>query len=349
MLMIAATYTQGRGFKVADVPVPAIGDGDVLLRVEAAGICGTDLKMLRHGHRKLSDGQTIVLGHEFVGTIEKAGAAVKGLQPGQRVGVAPNIGCGQCEMCVRGLANMCPSYSAFGIDRDGAQAEFVQIPAHCIAQGSVIPITGDVSVEQACLAEPLSCAISGVRAAQVTLGDVVLVYGAGPMGLLNAMVAAASGAARVVVVDRNDDRLEWAKQCGATDVLNSAKQPVVEWVNAETNGRGVDAVIVAVPMAELQTEAIGLLAPYGRLCLFAGLPRGSNAVPLDTNAIHYKQLVVSGMTGGSPADYRDAMKMIEARRIDVGKVVSDTFPMRQMQQAYDRAVSGQGMKVVIVP
>jgi threonine dehydrogenase-like Zn-dependent dehydrogenase len=347
--MIAATYTQGRGFKVTDVPVPAIGDGDALLRVEAASICGTDTKMIKHGHRKLADGQTIVLGHEFVGTIEKVGSAVKGLKTGLRVGVAPNIGCGHCEMCARGLTNMCPSYSAFGIDRDGAQAEYVQVPASCIAQGSVIPIAGDVSVEQACMAEPLSCAISGVRAAQVKLGDVVIVYGAGPMGLLNAMVAAVSGAARVVVVDRNDGRLETARQCGATDVINSAKRPVADWVKAETNGRGVDAIITAVPVAELQTEAIGLLASYGRLCLFAGLPRGSDPVPLDTNAIHYKQLIVTGMTGGSPADYRDAMKMIETRRIDVSRVISDTFPMRQMQAAYDRVVSGQGMKVVIVP
>jgi L-iditol 2-dehydrogenase len=347
--MIAATYTQGRGFKVSDVPVPTIGDGDVLLKVEAASICGTDTKMIAHGHRKLRDGQTIVLGHEFVGTIEKAGPAVKGLAAGQRVGVAPNIGCGSCEMCARGLTNMCPNYSAFGIDRDGAQAEYVQVPASCIAQGSVIPVASDVPVEHACLAEPLSCAISGVRAAQVKLGDVVIVYGAGPMGLLNAMVAAVSGAARVVVVDLNDDRLATARRVGATDVVNSTKQSVAEWVKAETRGRGVDAIITAVPVAALQSESIGLLAPFGRLCLFAGLPRGADPVPLDTNAIHYKQLLITGMTGGSPADYRDAMKMIETGRINVGDVISDTFKLSQLQAAYDRAVSGQGMKIVITP
>src|SRR5208282_40252 len=117
--MIAAKYTRGAGLKIGEAPVPDIGDDEMLVRVEATSICGTDAKIVRSGHRKLRDGQTIILGHEFVGAIEKAGSNVRNYPVGLLVGVAPNIGCGRCEMCGRGLMNMCPEYSAFGIDRDG--------------------------------------------------------------------------------------------------------------------------------------------------------------------------------------------------------------------------------------
>jgi L-iditol 2-dehydrogenase len=345
--MIAATYTQGAGFKVGDVPVPGIADDEILLRVDAAAICGTDVKIVRHGHRKLKDGQTIVLGHEFVGTIEQVGRRVGGFEPGLRVGVAPNVGCGACDMCGRGMAHMCPAYSAFGIDRDGAQTQYVAIPAKAIAQGNVILIRSDVSSVSACLAEPLSCAISGVQAAQVRLGDSVLIYGAGPMGLLNVAVASISGAARVIIVDRNAPKREAAIALGATDAIDPQTTSVPEWVDDQTRGRGVDAIITAAPAAQLQQEAIGLLAPFGRLCLFAGLPRGADPVPLDTNAIHYKQLIVTGMTGGSPAHYRDALRLIESGRVDVSRVISDVFPLSDIRAAYDCATSGKAMKVVL--
>jgi L-iditol 2-dehydrogenase len=345
--MIAARYTQGGKFNVTDIGVPGIGDDDFLLRVEASSICGTDTKILKHGHRKLRDGQTITLGHEFVGTIEKLGSRLGDHAVGQRVGVAPNLGCGSCEMCGRGLMNMCPGYSAFGITFDGAHAEFVRIPATAVSQGCVIPVSSTAPATELTLAEPLSCAVNGIRASRLEMGDIVLVYGAGPMGLLNMMLAGLNGASRVVAVDPNDQRLAKAAALGATDTVNPTREPLGEWVRHHTNGRGIDVAIVAAPVRELQQEALSLLAPFGRLCLFAGLPRGEPPVALDTNAIHYKNLVVTGMTGGSPRDYRDALKLIETRRVDVRRIISDVFPMQQMSAAYERAVSGQGMKIVV--
>ena len=117
--MIAARYTQGGELVVGETAMPRADAGELLLKVEAASICGTDVKIARHGHRKLAEGQTITLGHEFVGRIVEVGAKVKVWRPGQRVGVAPNVGCGRCDMCGRGMANMCPHYSAFGINFDG--------------------------------------------------------------------------------------------------------------------------------------------------------------------------------------------------------------------------------------
>ncbi len=345
--MIAAKYTQGVGLDVGEAPVPVIREGELLLRVEAASICGTDVKIVRSGHRKLGAGQTIILGHEFAGTIEQVGSRVSNYAVGARVGVAPNIGCGRCEMCGRGLMNMCPEYSAFGIDRDGAHTEFVCIPAAAIAQGNVIPLSPGVSPADATLAEPLSCAVNGVRVSRVQAGDVVLIYGAGPMGLLNLMVALVSGASRVWVVDLNDARLEKARALGAHDVFNPGCGSVKDWVASLTSGRGVDAVITAVPVRQVQEEAVGLLAPFGRLCLFAGLPNGETMAELNTNAIHYRNLIVTGMTGGAPQDYRTALKLIESGRVDVSQIVSHHFSLREVGRAYEVALAGQGMKVVM--
>ena len=345
--MIAGRYTQGGQLHVVDAPVPQAADDELLLRVEAAAICGSDVKIIRHGHRKLRDGQTVTLGHEFVGTVQQAGSRVQDYPAGTRVGVAPNIGCGSCEMCRRGLGNMCPDYEAFGITFDGAHAEFVRVPAGAIAQGNVVHVPEAVSDVEASLIEPLSCAVSSIRVSQVRAGDSVVIYGAGPMGMLNALVARAAGAERLMAVDLNQTRLDAARQFGVTDTVNPQRRSVPEWVAQQTGGRGVDVVIVAAPSAALQQEALGLLAPFGRLCLFAGLPRGHAGVELDTNAIHYKNLIVTGMTGGSAGDYRAALELVRTGKVDLSRLVSHVVPFCDMEQAYETALAGEGMKIVM--
>ena len=146
LTMLAATYTQGvRRLAMQALAVPEIAADEMLLRIRAASICGTDVRIVRNGHRKLRDGQRIVLGHEFVGTIEQLGERVEGYCVGQRVGVVPNAGCGRCDACVRGKANYCPTYTAFGIDRDGGHAEWVRIPGRFIAQGNVMVLPDAIS------------------------------------------------------------------------------------------------------------------------------------------------------------------------------------------------------------
>jgi threonine dehydrogenase-like Zn-dependent dehydrogenase len=344
--VIAARYTQGGGLEIGNAPEPQPGPHDLLLDVVAASICGTDAKIVRHGHRKLRQGQTITLGHEFVGRVIKADSS--GRWPvGRLVGVVPNIGCGGCEMCARGLGNMCPTYSAFGIDRDGAHASQVVVPAAAIAQGLVIALAQNTDVVNAALAEPLSCAVSSIRNCRLEPGDTVLIYGAGPMGLLNLAVALCSGASEVIVVDKNADRLELALKMGASFTVDATRCEVAQAVRDCTRDRGMDVAIVAVPAAEPQAQAISLLAPFGRLCLFAGLPRGADAVSLDTNAIHYRNLVVTGMTGGSPRDYLDATRLIQSGRVDVRRVVSHVLPLSELRQAYDLVLGGRAMKVVL--
>jgi L-iditol 2-dehydrogenase len=346
--MIAATYRQGGEFAVRQVPRPVISRDGLLLRIRAASICATDVKIIRNGHRKLAEGQCIVLGHEFIGTIEQVGADVDSYRAGQRVGVVPNAGCGRCDACIGAQANYCPQYTAFGIDRDGGHAEYVEIPGRFITQGNVMPLPEGVSDREAALLEPFSCVVNGVRVSRIGLGDTVAIFGAGPIGLMHLMLCRIAGAGKVVVIDPLEERLRRAAELGCDAAINPAQCDVRERIRHETEGRGADVVITACGVAEVQAQAVGLLAPYGRLCLFGALPRGSAAVPLDTNAIHYGNCVVTGSTGGSAQDYRIALRLVGGKRIDLAAIISHVFPMSDLEAAYRTALAGPPGKVVLV-
>jgi L-iditol 2-dehydrogenase len=344
--MLAATYTQGGQLAFETLPEPSAGPGELLVAVRAAALCGTDLKIAAYGHRKLRDGQRIVLGHEFAGEVAALGAGVSGFTVGDRVGVAPNAGCGTCAMCLRGQSNYCAGYTAFGIDRDGAHAPFVRIPAAFLAQGNVVRLPTDLPFALAALLEPFSCVVSGVRNARLEAGDTVVVYGAGPMGRMVMLLCLASAAGRVFAVDPDARRLAQMRALGCEPV-DPAAGAVPEQVAALTGGRGADVAITACPVAAVQAEAVGLLAPFGRLCLFGGLARGAGPVPLDTNAIHYRNLLVTGTTGGSVADYRTALALVANGRVDLSGVVSDRFGLSELAAAYDRARAGAAGKVLL--
>jgi threonine dehydrogenase-like Zn-dependent dehydrogenase len=317
------------------------------LRVEASSICGTDARIIRKGHRKLSPGQSVVLGHEFAGVIEELGPGVRGYQVGQRVGVAPNIGCGECEQCRAGRANMCPTYSAFGINMDGGHARYVVIPEAAVDQGNVMPLPENVSFEQAALAEPLSCVINSLRECRIASGESVLVFGCGPMGLLHLLLARARGAASVWMVDAEASKIERAAALGADRVVCSSREDVGAAVTGATGGRGLDVVVTACPVPEVQEKSLELLAPFGRACFFGGLPPEGAKVRLDSNLIHYRNLTVTGVTGGCNRDLGEALGLIADGRVRVEDVVSDRLEASAMEEAFRRALGGRALKVVI--
>jgi threonine dehydrogenase-like Zn-dependent dehydrogenase len=263
------------------------------------------------------------------------------------VGVVPNAGCGHCDACIRGQSNYCPQYTAFGIDSDGGHAPYVRVPAPFITQGNIVPLPDAVSDKEASLLEPFSCVVNGVRTSRIELGDTVVIYGAGPMGLMHAMLCRIAGAACIVIVDPLEDRLAKAVDLGCDLALNPVRTDVPERLMRETGGRGADVVITACPVGEVQSEAVKVLAPRGRLSLFGGLPQSGSTVRLDTNAIHYGNLLVTGSTGGSPEDYRIAMRLLMGKRVDLTRVICDVFPLDDLKNAYRTALEGPPGKVVL--
>lgn len=346
--MKAAVYKGAGTVSLDDRDVPAISAHEVLVKVRAAALCGTDLKIVRGGHFRVGPNETRVLGHELAGDIVEVGDAVNGWTVGQRVSVVPNIGCGRCEMCRKGLNNMCPDYDAFGINIDGGFQQYMAVTPAALSGGNLVEIPDGMDYEAATLVEPLSCCFNGWKDLHVSPEDRVLILGTGPIAGMFLQLARAYGARQVIVVGRRDSRLSEIADLGATDTVNSTTQDPHDEVMRLTGGFGVDVAVTCAPAPELQGLALGLLARHGRMNFFSGLNKGT-LVELDTNKVHYWGLKLLGSTGSSVDDYARSMKLVESGQIDVKRVISHRFAMPDSVHAFDHALAGKGMKTMILP
>ena len=347
--MLAAVYHDVGDMRVEEVRRPTVGDEQALLRVRAASICGTDLRIYSSGHFKIPPGTSRILGHEFAGEVAEVGSMVKSLTPGMRIAIAPNVGCGACEQCVQGHSHLCPTYEAFGISLDGAFSEYMLIPKEAIQQGNIAPVPVGVSFEEAALNEPFSCCYNGSRACRIEPGASVLIVGAGPIGIMHLFLASLSGASKVIISEMIEERLAGALQFGADLAINPATEELPVAIEEATNGRGVDVIIVAAPSPEAQEQALGLAAPQGRINFFGGLPQGREFIEVNSNRVHYKQLVVTGTTGSSNYQYRKSMEIIASGRVDLSPLISARFPLSEIAEAFSLAASKKAMKVLITP
>jgi L-iditol 2-dehydrogenase len=345
--MLAAVYHGANDLRVEQVPVPDISADELLLKVVNTSICGTDLRILHGGHRKYPDGTVRIPGHEVVGEIAALGGNVKGLSVGQRVFVAPNMGCGHCRQCVSGNNNLCANYDAIGITIDGSFAEYVRIPAAAILQGNILPIDDDVDPVAMALTEPFACVLRGQNAIDVRVGDVAVVIGAGPIGVMHILLARLRGASQVIVSEFNPARLEQAKSFGADIAV--APDGLEQAVQDATHGEGADAVIVAAPAHAAQEAAVKIAGIGGRINYFGGLPKDRPTITLDSNVVHYKELIVTGTTACSTQDCRQAAAIVASGRIDLARLASVQFPLAQANAAFAAAEEGKALKVVLKP
>ena len=346
MNMLAARMYGRDDLRLETVPVPAPGDGEILLKIKAAAVCGTDIRMLTSGAQGIDAGHPRVLGHEFAGVIAAVGEKVTGYQVGQRVAYAPNTGCGRCDLCISGKGHLCPDYRATGISLDGGFAEYCRLPEAGVRGGNVCPLPDSVSFEEGALAEPLSCVCNGFEHAQIHPGDRVLVVGAGPIGLMHCSMALTAGAV-VYLNDLSDERLQEAQRIyPALHILSGRLR---EALMTATGGYGADVVITACPVPAVQSEAVELAATGGRVLFFGGIPADREPVPINTNRIHYKQLVVTGTTRASLAQYRKTLGFIADGLLAVRPLITARFSLQEIGQALDRARQGKGLKNVILP
>lgn len=322
------------GLETLPDPVPEAGG--LVIRVKAAAICGTDMRILR-GIKTRGVRMNSVLGHEFSGEIEDTGGN-PAWRRGQRVSVCPALSCGRCRPCSEGAANICEKLVAYGYELDGGFAEFVSVPKSFVDAGNVIPLPAHLSFEEAALAEPLACVINGQALMGLAAGDHVAVLGAGPVGLLHLMLAKARGAKRVTVVQRSPGRRLAALRLGADAALTPE----------EVSGLGADAAIVAVGSAELANLAALIVRPRGRINLFAGFPAGE--LPrFDLNAVHYGEYHVTGAFGLTLAQFREALHLIAAGEVAAGELVTHRVPLADAMTAFDIAGKGEALKAVITP
>ncbi len=329
---------------VQNVEEPAPAPGDVVIRVRAATICGTDIRIFR-GRKTAGVRYPSVLGHEFAGEIVDTGGH-PGLSPGDRVGLCPAIACGHCHLCKTGMENLCTSGQNIGYEIDGAFAELIRIPERAVSAGNLRKLPDDMSFEQAAIIEPLACVLNGQNRVGLGVGDTVVILGAGPIGLLHVCLARLRGASRIISSDPNPKRRAMALKCGADVAIATEREDVLARVREETGGRRADVVICAIGIGALARQATDLAALGGRISLFAGFSKGE-MTEMDVNAIHYNELTVTGAFGLRRHDYDCAFDMVASGRLDVGPLLTHHFALDDAVDAFSAAESGDAIKVVI--
>ncbi len=347
--MRAIVYYGSQDLRLEQRPIPSIASDEALLRVGSSSICGTDLRIFHGAHRMYAPGAVRIPGHEVAGEIVAVGSEVKGVQPGQHVFIAPNMGCGNCPECISGRNNLCANYTAIGINLDGSFAEYMVIPAAAIRQGNLIPINPDLDPAIAALIEPFACVLRGQNAVDVRVGDNVLVIGAGPIGLMHVLLARLRGASKIILSELLSSRLTRAQQFKPDRIVNPAEENLAQVIAAETGGRGADVIIVAAPSHQAQEQALELAAIGGRINLFGGLPKDRPSITFNSNIVHYKELIVTGTTACSTHDCWQAAQIVLSGRVDLAPMISARFPLEAIEDAFSLAEDRGALKVVFDP
>lgn len=345
--MIAAIYKGIGNMVVEDVPTPSIQDGELLVKVKVCAICGGDLRTFHHGHAAIKP--PIILGHEFAGEIVAVGTGVERYAVGDRVIVAPGIGCGHCSYCLSGNQHLCYHRLTLGHQYHGGFAEFVRIPAIAVQAGNVNLIPDSVDYLSATLAEPLACVINGQEAMQIQLGDTVAVIGTGPIGIMHAELARSRGAGKVFLINRSQPRLDRAHPLGYDAYISSQKDDAVQRVLELTDGMGANVVIVTAGSEAAMQMGLAMTGKMGKVCFFAGLPKDKPQVTIDANFLHYRQITIYGTFSSAPRHNALAIEMIRSGKLNVDYLLTHAVSLQHINEGLQLVEKQAGMRIVVVP
>jgi L-iditol 2-dehydrogenase len=346
--MFAAVYRGVNDVRLESVPVPQIGPGELLVRVHTCGVCGTDLKKIATG----SHTAPRIFGHETSGEVAAVGEGVTRFRPGHRVVVFHHIPCRECYYCRHKTFAQCPTYKKVGCTAGfepsgGGFAEYVRVMDWIVEQGTV-SIPDGISYEQACFVEPVNTCIKGVEALSLQSGETVLTIGQGPIGIILSVLARRAGAS-VITSDLYPERLKITKSLGFERNINASHEDVVRAVREQTEGRGADAVILAVGSNALIRPAMDAARPGGRVLLFAQTQRGE--VVIDPAAVCVDEKALVGSYSASVDLQLESVRFVMNREMDLEQLISHRFPLQEAARALELAAHPQpsSMKIVIQP
>ena len=345
--MRAIRYYAPKDVRVEEIPIPTLKPGELLVKVDACAVCGSDLKTFNVGNPRMKP--PITMGHEFTGIIKDVAESVSGFSKGDRVVMATSISCGKCLYCQNGWSNLCIQLEPMGFFYDGGMAEYVVIPAKAVRNGHVVKVPRNLKPEYAALAEPLSCAVNSVKRSNVRKGDFVLIMGAGPMAILNALAAKEFGASKVFMTELNPARLTQTKSFDIDRLINPAEEDLAKIIMDETNGYGADVVIVAAPAAQPQEEALKLVRKRGTVCLFASLPSGKSNITIDSRLVHYNEILVTGSSDSTALDVQQAVRILGKPGFPADKIASHLMELDGIHDAFKLMISGEALRVVLKP
>lgn len=337
--MRSAVLVEPGRVELRDVPVPTPGPGEVVLRIETALTCGTDIKTFRRGHPKIP--LPAPLGHEFAGTVAAAGPGAA-FREGDRVAAVPTAPCGECRLCERGRDNLCPA--ATGAIALGAFADYLRLPAHIVA-ANVFHRAERVPAETCAALEPLACVVHGAARLDFAGDPTVLVLGDGAIALLFIQVARLAGAGRIGVMGRHASRLEIARALGADQTFcRESEAAARDW----TAGVGADIVIECTGSIDAWQMAPSLASRAGRVLLFGGCAAGTRA-SFDTYRLHYDEVDLMGAFHYGRADVRAAWRLITERSVRIAPLITHHRPLERLDEALELALSRTAIKVAVRP
>lgn len=345
--MKAAVLEQLERIEVKQVDDPQIDDGSALLKVESVAVCGSDIRIFRHGNPRVKP--PAIIGHETSGIVVKAGKDVTRVTEGDRVAVGADVPCGECHWCRDGLGNNCEINYAMGYQIPGSFAEYMKLPRLVLEEGPVTKFSDSLSFDHAALAEPLACAINGLELVNLSLGKTIAIVGMGPIGCMMIDLARIMGATKVIAAQRSRKRMEIAKAYEADVYIATEEEDLVQRCREETGGEGPDVVITSCGSVEVHEQAVEMVAHRGYVNLFGGLGKHVRPMSVLSNTIHYKECFVTGSHGCVPRHHELAVELLEKGLVRVDPIITHHYPLDRIGDAFQTMESKQGMKIIVHP
>ncbi|RPJ24290.1 MAG: hypothetical protein EHM35_16500, partial [Planctomycetaceae bacterium] len=344
--MRTAYLTGPKRIELREVSEPHAPPGGIVLDVKACGICGSDLRRWKEGPPKGVAG--VVPGHEAAGVVLEVGKGVDQYAAGDYLAIAPDVHCGRCYYCKRGLYNLCNELRFVGVTPElpGALAEKLVLTEEVLVNGIVHPMPEGMTFVEGSLAEPSCSVLACHHRAGTGLRDTVVVMGAGPIGCLHIVVAKSRGAS-VIVSEPSGTRRRLAERFAPQAIVDPTSEDLSARVREMTGGVGADIVICANPVAQTQTQAVEIVRKRGKVVLFGGLPKANPMVTLDSNRIHYGEIEIFGAFSYHPTMHELALDLIHRKVIPADLLVTHTFHLDKIDRAFEAAAAGEALKVVV--
>jgi len=340
--MKTASVKESSMISVDDVDTPHLRSGDILVQMEACGICGSDLEKVFGNYGQPS----MRLGHEPAGIVLDVGSGVTEFKKGDRVFTHHHVPCYDCHLCNHGNETMCPKYYETNLSPCGLSENYV-VPAWNVSHGGVLKISDKTSFEEAAMIEPLACCVRAWTKFQYKKGDSAAVFGVGPTGMMHVMLAHAKNFSKIFCFDVNDFRLDFAKKFNITESIHSMDEKRKQKILDNTDGRGVDVAIVATSSLKALEDAIEMVRKGGSVMMF-GVPSKGAIINLDMSVVYSKEITLVTSYAASDKDTDEALNLIESSRIDVKQLITHTYSINDSQKAFDHARTGDNaMKIII--
>ncbi len=327
---------------VDEIDRPTLGSGDVLVQMNACGICGSDLEKVfgQYGQPSMR------LGHEPSGVILGVGSDVNEFKKGDRVFTHHHVPCYDCHLCNHGNETMCPKYYETNLLPCGLSEEYV-VPAWNVSHGGILKISNSISFEEAAMIEPLACCVRAWTKFPYQTGDSIAIFGVGPTGMMHVMLAHVKKFSQIFCFDINDFRLNFAKKFDITDSINSMDENRKQKILDSTEGRGIDVAIVATSSLKALEDAIDMVRKGGSVMMF-GVPSKGAQLNLDMSKIYSKEITLVTSYAASDKDTKEALDLIKSSKIDVKQLITHTYSIDDSQKAFDHARTGEkAMKIII--